>query len=285
MKLLSSIVLCSFLACIVAAQTNELPGILIPSSDDQADAERLGARIFKILPRGMFEGPWNAYKDEENPLGIREGGAYYSFSTGSHSYNRIPQIGLEKGMFAAGGFYGANYGFMIDLGAIDLQDASIESEALRFLYDYVPPRLEVDIRKEQRKSHQYETGGVKFSGRLAAAEGHSYLLRAISFGEADKLVAFRVHRIESNGSAIIVYKTLKDYDTPILLHKSDERMTADLNSVLRDARYSNIEFEVKDNIVTLYGFVARGELSELFTMVNSTRPRGIVNKLRHDQKH
>jgi hypothetical protein len=44
----------------------------------------------------------------------------------------------------------------------------------------------------------------------------TYLLRAIYYSRSDVLVAFRVVRVDSDGSAIILWKLLKKYSIPQL---------------------------------------------------------------------
>src|SRR5690606_25513520 len=105
------------LSSIGFSQNTQLPPILIPSERSQAEAARLNGQAVKILPRGMFA-EQTKNSDIDCPLGIRGDGAYFSFSTGSHSYNKTPEIELQQGRISVG-FAGANYGMITDLGLID----------------------------------------------------------------------------------------------------------------------------------------------------------------------
>src|SRR5690349_16718769 len=87
--------------------------ILLPTDADLSEARAQGFEVFKILPREMFD-------FERNELNVRGGGAFYSFVKKSHSYNEIPQLELEKNDNLSVGFYGANYGFIADLGETPL---------------------------------------------------------------------------------------------------------------------------------------------------------------------
>ena len=78
-------------------KTQKLPSVLVPDAASFADAGLPGVEVFKLLPRGTYKDADGSYKDEGNPLGLRGGGAYYSFSRHSHSYNQVPQIQLEAG--------------------------------------------------------------------------------------------------------------------------------------------------------------------------------------------
>lgn len=183
--------------------------ILSPDSQHIEEAGRQDAQAFKILPRGMFE-------YEKNELSVRGGGAYYSFVKRSHSYNDIPQIELQKNNLLVG-FYGANFGFITDLGETPLSEISRESPAVNFLINYQPPNDERTARNEFYKiGRGFEVDGVKYKRTLPAVVGHTYLLRAISFGEADVLVALKVHRKNADGSLIIFWKLIEDFEKPLL---------------------------------------------------------------------
>src|SRR5207237_3743525 len=71
------------------AFTNVNNNILSPTEADSVEAKAKGFKIFKILPRGMFD-------YEQNDLSIRGGGAYYSFVKESNSYNEILQLKLQN---------------------------------------------------------------------------------------------------------------------------------------------------------------------------------------------
>jgi hypothetical protein len=281
MKLSFFVVLAAVLATTTSAQNPALPEVLRPDRTSIAQAEQSGVHVFKLLPRGMFKSDkFTAYEDEENPLGIREGGSYYSFSTGAHSYNRIPQIGYEGGLIMAGGFYGANYGFIRDLGAGSLSNVSLELGVPKFLVDYKPPVLHDEIRVEQRRSHKYETDGGVFIASVPAAVGHVYVLRSINFGEADILVAFRVEQMEKDGSLTIGWKKIKEFDVPKLLFQTDEALRAKVADVLGDPRYTDVVAVVKDDRVTLTGSVAKDSFDALLKAIKEkANPRSLENRV------
>jgi len=83
----------------VIGQTERLPEILIPSEDSQTEAKRLDAQVFRMLPRGMFKELSNLRTDEGSPLGIRESGAFYSFTTSCIVITRPHKYYYHKGNF------------------------------------------------------------------------------------------------------------------------------------------------------------------------------------------
>jgi hypothetical protein len=176
---------------------------LSPDAKDFAEANNQGFEVFRILPRKLLDGK----------SGIREGGSYYSFTTKSHDYDHIPQIGLEQNYLKVG-FAGADYGFIADLGEIPLANVNSETAGVNLLITH-KPTSEPANRLEQIKSN-YETDALSFKRQVPATAGNTYILRAISFGEADILVAFNIYRKDSDGSLIIFWKLLKNFEKPVI---------------------------------------------------------------------
>ena len=242
--------------------------VLSLTAADLSEAEAQGVEVFKILPRGMFN-------YEKNELSLRGGGAYYSFVKKSHDYNETPQIELQQNYLSVA-FYGANYGFIADLCKTPLADVSRENKSTDFLFNYTPKKYEPEAREEYRKiGTGFESGGLNYNQRQTAIVGHTYILRAISYDEADTLVAFRIHRKETDGSLIIFWKPIEQFEKPILLYQTDEELTAKLLKIYQNEIFKDVKFEVKDNFVTLSGKVPRGKLNDLLQLVTAERTRGM----------
>ena len=179
--------------------------IIRPGEKDLSQAQKEGFGVFRILPREKYD----------RKLTIQGGGSYYSFTTKSHDYQKIAQIGLEQNYLKVG-FAGADYGFIADLGETPLADLNAETSEVNFLLNYKPPINEPDVRVEQRKAWNYEANGITYKSHLPAVVGHSYVLRAISFDDADILVAFKVYRKDADGSLIIFWKLIENFEKPLL---------------------------------------------------------------------
>jgi hypothetical protein len=179
--------------------------VILPDAKDVEQARKEGFSVFRILPRERYD----------HKLTVQGGGSYYSFTTKSHDYQKIAQIGLEQNKLKVG-FAGANYGFIADLGEISLDDVTKETAEVNFLVNYKPPTNEPNVRIEKRKAHSYEANGLTYKRSLPASVGHSYVLRAISFGDADVLVSFKVHRKDTDGSLIIFWKLIENFEKPLL---------------------------------------------------------------------
>jgi hypothetical protein len=178
---------------------------LLPDAKDLKQAEKEGFAVFRINPREKYE----------RKLIVQGGGSYYSFTTKSHDYQKIAQIGLEQNNLKVG-FGGADYGFIADLGETPLADVTKETGEVNFLANYKPPTIEPEVRSEQRKAHNYEASGFLYKRSVPAIVGHSYVLRAISFDDADVLVAFKVHRKDADGSLIIFWKLIENFEKPLI---------------------------------------------------------------------
>lgn len=179
--------------------------VLLPDEKDLKTAQKESLNVFRLMPREKFDRKFT----------VQGGGSYFSFTTGSHDYQKIAQIGLEQNSLKVG-FAGANYGFINDLGDVALADVTKETPQVNFLLNYKPPTDEPEIRREQRKSWNYEASGAVYKSSLPAVVGHSYVLRAISFDAADVLVAFKVYRKDSDGSLIIFWKSIENFEKPLI---------------------------------------------------------------------
>jgi hypothetical protein len=179
--------------------------VLLPDVKDIKQAEREGFEVFRLMPRERYD----------RKLTVQGGGSYYSFTTRSHDYQKIAQIGLEQNYLKVG-FAGADYGFIADLGNIPLADVTTEAAAINFLVNYQPPTKETEVRIEQSKASNYDTENATYRSRVPVGLGHVYALRAISFDDADVLVAFRIQRVDTDGSLIIFWNLLKNFEKPLL---------------------------------------------------------------------
>jgi hypothetical protein len=191
-------------------EANRLESVILsPDKEDIDLADKEKVNVFRLLPRA---------KTENGVLySIRGGGAYYSFTKQSHSYNETPQIQLEQNYLSVG-FYGCSTGFLADLGEISLSDIGEKTKGYNYLTDYQAVNTELQCRAEHiRISNGFDNEGILFKKSLSAKVGHTYFLRAISYDEADVFVALKVQRKDTDGSLIIFWKLIKQFDKPTLL--------------------------------------------------------------------
>ena len=170
--------------------------------------------LIRLLPRETYDDIAN--KDRKRIV-TRGGGAYYSFTRLTHEYGYGSDIELSQGTLSSGGFGGASYGFLTNLGDVSLEGVNAETPALVPFAAYKAVREEPLARIEQRRFGQgAELAGLPVKKHLPMKLNSTYLLRSINYPESDVLVAFRVVRIDSDGSAIILWKLLKKYESPQL---------------------------------------------------------------------
>jgi hypothetical protein len=185
--------------------------LLLPSAEDQAAyAEFLkqpDTGLIRLLPREDY--------DFKIISSVRGGGSYYSFTERTHEYG-WSDISLEQGRLKTG-FAGANYGMLTDLGDVPLEDVNLKMIATNTLALHKAATEEPQARIEQRRwSDGTVVDGTTFKDRVPLKNNSTYLLRAVLYSSHDALVAFRVVRIDSDGSAIILWKLLKQYPKPYL---------------------------------------------------------------------
>lgn len=186
--------------------------LLAPSEKDrEAYAEflaRPGTGLVRLLPREKWD----------HKLSLRGGGAYYSFTRLTHEYGYGSDVSLEQDQFGVG-FAGANFGFMVNLGDVPLEEVSAETEAVQFMAAFKPPAPEREARASYRQfayGQGHAAGPWTYKSRLPAVAGRTYALRSVDYGSSDVLVAFRVVRKDADGSVVLLWKLLREYQTPRL---------------------------------------------------------------------
>jgi hypothetical protein len=179
--------------------------ILVPSEEDRAAKAEFLAQpdtgLIRLMPRETYD----------NVLAVRGGGAYYSFINLSNEYGRGSDLSLEQG-FLSVGFAGADYGMLINVGDIPLDQVNAEIPGIGFLTAYSAPKEEPQARLEARRFSVGTTiDGVPFTRQQRAQVDTTYVVRSIVYSSSDVLVAFRVLRKDRDGSLIILWKLLKSY--------------------------------------------------------------------------
>lgn len=155
---------------------------------------------------------------EINSLSVRGGGAYFSFASGSHSYNDQPDLSFRGGGLSSG-FYGGQTGYVISLGERSL--ASIgdtveqspigldETQALawRLLWS--------DLRDEEDPDRHAAPPELRKLRGYLQPKGHGelFLLRFFSADEHEHLVAFEVLDLDEYGCTIL-WRILKTWEVP-----------------------------------------------------------------------
>ncbi|HEX8921710.1 MAG TPA: hypothetical protein VF766_09545 [Pyrinomonadaceae bacterium] len=193
---------------------------LSPAPEDRAAfasfLQQSGTGIIRLLPREKFDGI----------LQTRGGGAYYSFTRLTHEYGYGSDIELQQGNLSVG-FAGADFGLLTMLGDVSLDDLTLEHPTVEYLSNFKTPTKENEARTQKRQLDSGVTvNEVSYKRHLPALVDKTYVLRSINYGEGDILVAFRVVRRETDGSLVILWKTLKKYPVPSLERSNAVAATA-----------------------------------------------------------
>ena len=176
------------------------------------DPESYGARsgFARILHRWKW-GPL---------ITLREAGGYFSFLTGSNSYDDQPDLSFEQGRFSSG-FAGGDEGWLLDLGDIPFAELGgvlagsmpkTLGERGREAWDFFG-RVRATTRGRRREITYAEAERAEelgLSDRVRATLGHSYLLRTVLFDTHDHLVVFTVIGEDEAGLSL-VYNVLQSW--------------------------------------------------------------------------
>jgi len=217
-------------------------GPLAPSVEDRAIYANFLAQphtgLIRLLPRQVPQ-PKNA------DVKINGGGAYYSFAFLTHEYGFGSDLELSttyrfKGRSQSDddsasdskasttasslvrlpvwhelsvGFAGYDYGMMTRVDDVALEDITTNDARVRFMLGYRPPRTGPDARREASDFREGRLVDLQlYRSREPIQLNTTYLLRSISYGESDVLVAFCVVRQDPDASVTIAWKLLKRFD-------------------------------------------------------------------------
>lgn len=195
-----------------AKAATEIESLLAPPEEDRkAHAEFLAqpdTGLVRLLPREKWE----------SRLSTRGSGAYYSFARLTHEYGYGSDLQLEQGQLSVG-FAGADFGFLVNLGDVPIENVSEATEAVQFMASFKTPSAEPEARASYRQFAYHpghQAGRWTYRSRLPAVEGQTYALRSVNYARSDVLVAFRVIRKDAEGSVVLLWKILKKYPKPVL---------------------------------------------------------------------
>lgn len=197
-------------------------GLLAPAANDR-EALAVFLRepntgLIRLLPRELYD---SGRYHVEKKLNIVGGGAYYSFATLTHAYGYGSDIELDHSKLSVG-FAGADYGMLTNIGDVPLEQITLDDTRTQYIAAYRPPRSEREARAEYQLLNAGEGksfDGFHYQKSVPVRENSTYLLRSIGYRRSDVLVAFRLVRQDTDGSAIIAWKLLKRYPAPELRSK------------------------------------------------------------------
>ena len=147
----------------------------------------------------------------------------YSFTKEKHGNGLNgyvdPRLGwaellLINGRFITG-FNGEALGVLVALGDVPLETVTPDSDGVTGLTNITPPADYFEAVSLSRLNRAgFALDKFRYGSSLPVSENTTYALRSTSNKRADILVAFRVLRVEENGSLTLLWRKLKVYPKP-----------------------------------------------------------------------
>lgn len=192
--------------------------LIAPAKEDQAQYTDLlqdsRAGLARVFPRDSG--------NERRPLLVNGQGAYFQFKGRTNEYGRgsdIEYSTTSSPQFSVG-FAGVDFGFIAQLGKIDIRQLDEHNSVVAFAASFVSPngQRESVWRDEQRKwSAGVSNDGVLFKNRTEAVVGMSYVVRSLNENGYDVLAVVQVVRRDpTDESLTLAWKLLREFDKPVL---------------------------------------------------------------------
>ncbi|MDQ3712353.1 MAG: BON domain-containing protein [Acidobacteriota bacterium] len=248
--------------------------ILSPDKKDIETALRENVGVFRILPRETYD---------NGLFSTRGGGAFYSF------YYKIPDYGYGSDLmfeqnYLQTGISGC--GLMADLEEVSLSEITKETSGAASLVNYQNAKDVNLCREDYYSAHRdgLKLGETIFKPRLPAITGHTYLVRSIVYDRYDILVAFQIRRKDADGSLVIFWKQLEQFEMP---HRNDSKKTQvsdaklllEIKSWARPDMFPNLQAEVNNGVVILRGKISKDKIAYAVQLANSAGAIKVVNLL------
>lgn len=161
-------------------------------------------------------------------------GSSFSFRTENYRLSRLADVTFTDNSFQAGGIF--VHGIFVNIGDVPIEKVTPETEGLKYLTDFEP---ETDYEKSKEIDRQLTTGirhgNFLYRRGLYIVENTTFVLRSIAYNgkymrsasgvtyneldfdkRKDVIVAFRIVRKDSDGSVTILWKKLRENDSPKL---------------------------------------------------------------------
>jgi hypothetical protein len=256
--------------------------ILSVNRQDKAEAERIGATAVRLFPDGMLDNLLPTVSDE---IGF----SVYSFTEISNYYD-APRIEYKRDKLTIVKDDDV-IAFVANIGGTLPETISQQTREVIALTKYQPPKESKDAESE------IKIDGLTFGKSVPVIVGNTYILRGISYGGDGGIVAFRIHRKDSDGSIVLFIKMIvsitimKDRSSSVV----EEMVSSDIyenqpevidyaaqqavQEALIQKGFYNVFVKVTTTEVTLRGTVPKGKLGEAVQTAQETAKRKVNNQL------
>jgi hypothetical protein len=152
-------------------------------------------------------------------------GSAYSFRKNTYEEVELSDLLFKDGKFQIEGFM--TQGILVKLGALPIETISLNSKGMSFLTDFIPAKKVEDVAAQRtRLKNGVTADDLIYSTEQPLAENMTYGLRSIAYrgtgtfdNRRDIIIAFQVVRVNSDGSTVIVWKKLRDIESPKMKKK------------------------------------------------------------------
>jgi hypothetical protein len=248
--------------------------ILSPDKRDIEAAARENVGVFRILPRETYD---------NGLFSTRGGGAYYSFYFRIHDWGHGSDLGFEQNYLQAGL---TGCGLMTDFGEVPLGEIKRENAAANSLANYQNAKNSDLCRNDYylAAAEGLKLDQTVFRSRLPAVVGHTYLIRSTVFDYYDVLVAFQIQRKDADGSLVIFWKQLEQFETKRRTgdqknQASDDEILLRVKNLGLSKLFPNFQSEVANGVITFRGKIPRNQLAYAVQLANSTGASKVINLL------
>lgn len=162
------------------------------------------------------------------------GGSAFSFRKENYQFWELADLLFDgKNFYSLGGL---SQGFLVSLGEIPLSEITLQTEELKSVVDYIPAtNMDGAVEQNKKFAAGVKAGKFFYSKALSADLNSTYVLRSVAYkGEVmrefkripyneldfderkDVIVAFQLIRKDTDESVTILWKKLRETDSPKL---------------------------------------------------------------------
>ncbi len=165
----------------------------------------------------------NDSHNEKKPILVNGGGSYYQFKDKTNEYGLGSDVQYSKTNnkpeFSVG-FSGLDFGFMAQLGKIDIRDLNEKVTSISYAIEYNSLNNKPDYIWKAERNKWANSGvrnnGILYKERTSVVVGMSYVLRSIAENRYDAVVVFQVVRIDPKDESIVIaWKIINEFEKPI----------------------------------------------------------------------
>jgi hypothetical protein len=252
--------------------------IMSPDKADIEAAVRDNVNVFRLMP---------ARTNDDTYTSIRGAGSVYSFYFRRPDFGHGADISLapEDLLYVQGV---SGIALVTDLGEIPFNTVSLGIESVSTLINYQNltdvSRLPSTINSLPHDKN-FEIEKTSFRRVWPATVGHTFIGRFVQIDYYDTLIAFNIRRKDNDGSLIIFWKMLDQFDTQKSNLERKTKIVTDEELLERTTRWKmpdlfpDVQYEIKNGVVTLRGTIPKKFAAYAVQLANSAGATKVINQM------